>query len=578
MPEGRRRPWLALAILVLLGVAVYFPALRTPFLLDDYLQASMIEGTFPAKRGPFDLYDFVNDADRASLTERGMLPWWSHPELKIRFFRPLSSALRWADHRLLGESPISLHLHSFAWWLAAVLAARALFRRALAPRAATIATLVFALAPCHTLPLTWLANREALLSLAFGTFGLLAYARFREQRGHRDGALAALLFTLAVLSGEYALCFAGYILAIELGLRGEPLFRRGLGVLPFAVPAAGYLLVRARLGYGTLGSGFYTDPFRETLPFLHALPRRLATLLVDGWFALDDETLTSETPGWALALLVLCAAPLLFVPLRRAFVMLDDERRRRASWMLLGSFFSLLPVLAVVPSPRLLGVSVLGVATAVGLLLDHAWFPAAGVPLDRRPAAQLTGFVALLLGFSHLVHGPGTSWLMARRLQRTAVSFASHVAALRGRVPAPENSEVVVIRAIAGAFFLPFALDERGRLPFRFRILAQAGHALVLRHDARTFDIIVPPEQSLFPTGPGQLFRSMDAPLAVGDVLTVPGVRATILDVGRRGPRSARFELDRELESPTITWITEDRDGLPITEPPAPGFGKPFDP
>src|SRR6185436_13697631 len=91
-----------LPFLFVAGIAVYFPCLRSPFLLDDYLHASMIDGTFPAPRGPFDLYDFVNDADRPVLTERGMLPWWSHPDLTVRFFRPLPSALLWADHKLLG--------------------------------------------------------------------------------------------------------------------------------------------------------------------------------------------------------------------------------------------------------------------------------------------------------------------------------------------------------------------------------------------------------------------------------------------------------------------------------------------
>src|SRR5262245_30076064 len=81
-----RRVW-GLWLVSLLGAIVFMPALRAPFLLVDYLQASMIEGTFPAKRSPIDLYDFVNDGDRAALVDRGMLPWWSHPKLEIRFFR-----------------------------------------------------------------------------------------------------------------------------------------------------------------------------------------------------------------------------------------------------------------------------------------------------------------------------------------------------------------------------------------------------------------------------------------------------------------------------------------------------------
>ncbi len=574
----RRRVWLGLALVLLLGVIVFLPALRTPFLLDDYLQASMIEGTFPGKRGPFDLYDFINDGDRQSLIERGMLPWWAHPELQIRFFRPLASVLRWAEHQALGGVPLAMHLHSFAWWAAMVLGARALFLRALAPRAATIATIVFALAPCHAIPLAWLANREALLSLAFGIAGLSAHVRWREERRLRDGALSLLLFTLALLAGEYAVCFGGYVLALEIVGRREGFFRRVAVVSTFVVPAAAYLFVRRSLGYGSFGSGFYTDPFRETGSFLRAAPRRFVTLLADGWLSLDDETLRPDTSAFLLAAIMLVGAPLLFVSLRRAFAAQDEARRPRVAWMLLGSLLAMLPVLAVVPSPRVLGASLLGIAPAVGMILEHAWFSAPRVDAIRGRAAQLTGFVAVLLGFVHLVHGPGTAWLMGRRQEKAADDFVRHSADLRARMTSPESAEVFVIRCMASAFFLPFALDERGRLPARWRILAQAGHALVLRRDARTIDVVVPPGQSLFPMGPGALFRGSDAPIAPGDVFTVPGVRATVLEVGPRGPRSARFELDRDLASPSLTWITEDRKGFSFVELPQRGFGKPFDP
>src|ERR1700679_1853792 len=128
---GRRWPtWLPVALLVLLGAIVFNPAIRAPLFLDDYFQTSMIEGTYPVARSPFELYDFVGDADRAVLMERGLLPWWSHPRITVRFFRPLSSALLYADHRLFGLHPLLFHLHSFAWWVVAALGARALFRRA----------------------------------------------------------------------------------------------------------------------------------------------------------------------------------------------------------------------------------------------------------------------------------------------------------------------------------------------------------------------------------------------------------------------------------------------------------------
>ena len=61
--------------------------------------------------------------------------------------------------------------------------------------------MIFALAPCHAVPLAWLANRYALITLCFGTWALGAYLRWREGRALRDAALAALLFILALGGG-----------------------------------------------------------------------------------------------------------------------------------------------------------------------------------------------------------------------------------------------------------------------------------------------------------------------------------------------------------------------------------------
>jgi hypothetical protein len=564
-----RRPRLALALLLLTGVVVYMPSLRCSFLLDDYLHASMIDGTFPVRRGPFDLYNFVDDGDRAALVARGMLPWWSDPTLKLRFFRPLSSVLRWVEHRAIGGAPLLMHLHSLLWWAAAVLAARALFRRVLGPRPALLATIVFALAPCHALPLGWLANREVLISITLGTLGLSSYLRWRSE----GDLLAAALFGASLLGGEYGFCLGGYVLAFELTAHEDALLRRVGGLLVFGAPAAGYLWVRARLGYGTRGSGFYTDPFREPRAFLEAAPRRLATLVAKAWLSLDTTTL-NDAPAWALGLIVAGGAALLYVPLGRTFARLPPPERRAATWLLLGSFLALGPVLAVLPSPRLCGASLLGVAAVVAVLLDGAWFPAAGE--ERGRAAELTGFAALGLAFAHLVHAPVTSWLTGQYFAKEATEFRAHVRALSARLDDPASAEIIILRGVGSSFFMPFGLAHEARLPARWHILAQTGHVLALRRDPRTLDVMVPRGQSIFVKG--NLFRRDQDPVAAGDAFTVPGMRATILEAAPEGPRAVRFEFDRELESEPLVWITDALRGFEPATPPRPGFGQPFDP
>ena len=378
------RPLIWMVVVLIGGAILFSPAVLTPLFLDDHLQAAMVEGTFPAPRSPLNLYDFVNDGDRVALVERGLLPWWSHPQLKIRFFRPLSSALLWLDHRVFSHDPLPMHLHSLVWWAAAVLALRALYKQLLSPRITLMATAIFALAPCHALPLAWLANRETLVSLTFGALALAAQARWRDDRRPRDGLRAAALFAVALLGGgEYALCFGGYVLAMDV-VRRESVPRRVAGWMPFLVPAVAYLAVRGALGYGTAGSGFYTDPLRDTGAFLSGAPWRGVALLATGWLTLDAEAWRVGISRWLLAGLVLATAAGLVVPIRRALASLPPPSRAAVTWFLLGSVLALIPTLAVVPARRLLGVSMLGIAVVVAVLIDRAWFPEPGEPTVAR--------------------------------------------------------------------------------------------------------------------------------------------------------------------------------------------------
>jgi hypothetical protein len=533
----------------------------------------MANGTFPKPRSALQLYDFVDDEVREPLLARGLLPWWTHPHLTIRFFRPLSSLLVYADHKLFGEHPLPMHLHSAVWWAMAVLAARALFKRSFSPRVSLIATIIFALAPCHAMPLAWLANREALVSLTFGTIAIGVYARWRDLGRARDAIVALVLFALALLGGgEYALCFGGYVVAADL-VRKEPIAKRVIGWMPFVVPATAYLAVRAHLGYMTAGSGFYTDPLHEPVAFLENVPWRGAALLADGWLTLDAAT---WGPVWQKAFVgvaVIIAALLVRVAVRRAFSRLEPEPRKIAIWLLGGSLFSLAPVLAVVPSLRLLGVATIGVAAVSAIVIDHAWFPRGEEEKDRP--AEITRLAAMMLGFSQLVHGPATTWLNAHQFQTDAEGLAERGAWLRGAIADGKSPDTGVVRGMAAVFFTAFAIDPAGPPPKRWCVLAQTGHVLVLRKDARTFDLVVAPGRSLYPTGDGNLYRSADDPLKKGDTITVPGMTATILEVGERGPRQVRFVFD---DPDAYHWVQDARDGMKEAELPKPGFGAPFDP
>ncbi len=506
-----RRPseTLLLCVIAGIGLLLFLPALRSPFFLDDFLQSAMVEGTFPAKRTPLALYDFVDDGDRASLFERGLLPWWTDPHLTIRFFRPLSSAVLWFEHRLFAHAALPMHVHSFLWWIAATLAVHALYKRFFEKRTRLLATAMFALSPCHSLPLAWLANRETLVSLTFGALALAAQARFREERRSRDALVALVFFALALAGGgEYALCFGGYVVAMELRRR-EPLLHRVVAWMTFLVPALSYLVVRAMLHYGTAGSGYYTDPLRDPGGFFANAPMRAVLLLGSGWLGFDPETWRHGAMRGLVVVIVVATAVGLVIPLRKTLQRQDDDVRRAATWLLVGSLLALVPVLAVVTARRLLGASMLGIAPIVALLVERAWFPTTAArgsrpepAEDKSFAGALVSLAALGLGFAHLVHGPGTSWLVSRQHRKDALDFDVRVQVLKGTVGGDATkAEVGMARGLAGAFFAPFALDPLGRTPARWTVLTHAGHVLVKRVDERTLQLVGPKGRSLYPIG-----------------------------------------------------------------------------
>ena len=567
----RLRPALEPA-LVFFAVLVHWPVLSTRRFLDDYNQLAMTEGRYPSHPGPLDLYDFITDANRGSLIERGILPWWSHANMELRFLRPLPSALLWLDHRLFGGGdPIFEHLHSLLWWSLASFAVFVLLRELFSRRIATIGAFVFAVSPCHGFPLSWMANREELISTALGVFGLLSYARWRERRRTRDAVTAFAFFATAMLAGEYSLCFAGYVVAIEATRPRESIRTRVTGIACFALPVLVYLATRHTLHYGAFGTGYYHDPFRNFGAYASAVPRRLAVLVATAWVGIDDRIWVGEQ-WWKLALLSVATVGVLTIPIRKLLRDLEPEPRRRAGWLLSGSVLAIAPVIAVGPSVRLLEIPMVGVSACVALVLDDVWFPphAAG----RRGAAGWAELIALTLAFVHLVRAPLDSWLTHRYLRSVAFTFEREMAWLHDRAEGKEM--VIVLRAthFQTLFVTPLMLG--GSVPVR-DLSFLSGHVLLLRTSPRTIELVAASEP-LFPVGPEDLVRSDDPPLHQGDVTDIAGMRATVVALRDDGtPKRLRFEFDHDLNAPSYLWVVEKASAVFEEEKiPALGYGEPL--
>ena len=546
------------------GAVANRAALRAPLEMDDVAQRAMIEGTLTPRRGPFNLYDFVADDNRAALMERGVIPWWSDPHLVTRFLRPLPSVLVWLDHRLFGYDAFGPHLLSLLWWVGAVLAAHMLYRRTLGPGPSLAATVVFALSPTLAIPLVWAANRNVIVTVTFGAFALALYTRWRDDRRRGQGIATAAAFTATALTGEYALCLIGYLVAFELCRRAEPAGRRLTGALPALAPFLLYAVARAALGYGAMASGFYRDPTADSSAYVDALPRASSVLLAASWLGVDVLSPWLASNAFR-AILLLGGGALVVGTALRAQRGRSAADRHGALWLACGSVLALLPLASTEPSRRLLGVAAIGVSGAIGMLLVtgiHRVSP----PLRR---AGLIGIAAVAV-FIHVVSAP----FQTRGLSRDAVEETIEHLARFSTVPRRARSvnTALVVRANFGLTVLsaPYLLREEA--PTHWWVLSHTfDQTAAIRTSPRSIEV-VQEKVPLFPIGPTGIVRT--TPFTVGDVVEIPGLRATVLRVDEGGrPMAVRYEFDRDLDSSDIAWIAEGRSGFVDVVPPSVGIG-----
>ena len=192
-------------VLVAVGVAMLLnlPSIPTGWYLDDLVHRAQFLDVGPlsdSSEMTHRMFDFLSGDPEEVLAYKdlGVLPWWSEDQLKIRFWRPLSSFTHVIDYRLWPDSGAGMHLHSLAW-LASLIAATALLYRRLiaAPIVAGLAALLYALDDAHGMPAAFLANRNAIVAAFFGVLSLGWHDRHR-----RDGWTAgAILSPLAYVGG-----------------------------------------------------------------------------------------------------------------------------------------------------------------------------------------------------------------------------------------------------------------------------------------------------------------------------------------------------------------------------------------
>lgn len=552
---GARREAAKVALMLTL------PALGFGLFADDYMHVAAFEGALPRGVPLWDLFDFA-PGDPAVLKptaiDRGPFPWWTLPDLKLSFFRPLSSLLAAADHAVFGRFPPAWHAHSLLWFVGVVLAWGTLLRRVMPTAVGALALMLFAIDDSHWMPAAWWANRNAVISALFGVLALHAHLRWRED-GWRPGLpLSALAWVPALLAGEAGLSAMAYVLAYEVVAGpGRPLVRAA-AVLPTALLGAGYLVVYKALGYGARLSGSYIDPISEPGAYLAALAVRLP-VFVEGLYGGIPADLWLFAPFMRPALFVLglVFGWMIWRLLRWALPELSPEERRAVTWLGLGSTLSLLPLAATFPTSRLLLIPSFGGMVVVGAVL-HRWF-ASWEARAREPGEGLRRFLCGGMVRIHTVYAPFLLWgLIVAVGAATATGTEKYLGADFDDQGIGERRVALVASPDPMAALYPVIVRQlnghaapKAWWPLSF---VPRDHRLS-RVDERTFDLEVLGGQ-MMETEFEVLFRHPDHPLAVGDRFELDGMGAEVLRIREHGPDLVRFRFDRPLEDPSLLFLT----------------------
>jgi hypothetical protein len=539
------------ALIVLVATLLAATSLSGGRTLDDWVLAVVARGQGPALGLPsqrWDCFRFTtgNPIANQGLMDRGvLLPWWSARELKIAFFRPLSALTHQLDEAMWPNSPVALHAQSLLWFAALLVVVWKVYQRLTGERRlANLAFALYALDDAHGATVGWIANRNAMLSAAFGCACLWAHDRWRRGGSRLAGGLSLLLFALSCLAGELGAATLAYLIAYAFFLERSAVRERMRSLLGYVVWCTAWRAGWSWGGYGAQGSGAYVDPFTEPLGFMAAAPRKWLSLL-QGQLGIIPADLafvgsTADQRLWiSTGLATLIAAAFL---IRRG---LDDRRGR---FWLGGALLALLPMAASFPSDRLL----LFVGLGAMPLLARAFLQAGDELFGAaRLCAKITTSNVLALGF-FAIHGllaplllplrAGQMGLMARAEQ---AAFQQLVASAGSR---PKGVIVLNVPSLLLTNYAQLRLDARGSAPFSSLYVLSATDSAVDVTRTGAAELTLHADQGLLHTPLERHYRGSRASPFDHDRVSLAGLEADITASSPDGrPASVRFKLRRDV-------------------------------
>lgn len=566
-----------------LAIALRWPAADSGLFTDDYAHHAMLDNEGPFKRAPWDLYSLLSGDERENeiFKEYGMLVWWSHPKIRLAMFRPLSSALIVFDHYILGRDPFAYHIHSFVWWGFLVVCV-AVFLRSLLPLAvAAVAVMLFAVEEGNQMLVLWVANRCAMVSLSMALLGLWLYIKWRNQNRKTYFWLSLVLFTLALLSGEWAYPIFGYVLAFEYFRTEEPPLQRIRALIPTLGLGVLFLVTTRLFGYGSKYSGIYISPVDDFFGFIYHGTFRLLVLIADLVLGLPSDfwhfgspwrtyfislnifspPVWRDLPSWEFwhVLLGLASLALAVIVIRWAFTGPDMKANKQIKWLLAGALLALLPMVSPFISSRSVIPAFVGISAVISVLLFECVRRLYRSVRERQIHAFSASLavIAYIGVFQILVPARRSidETMLASAMNRSITQWVLD-AELDDRKVAHQDVFVINGIDISSTMLAPF-IRYFYQLPIArsWRVLSGAGHAHDLTRTASNVIDLHVLGGTMMETDYEHTCRSDKYPLLANETVDIKGFKVIVTNSRNGKPSSVRYIFPKSLDDPSYIFL-----------------------
>lgn len=524
----------------------------------------------------FWMFDGYPDQNRIMI-ESGYMPWWSAPDMKLGFLRPLSVLTHWPEYRMIPDRTDWMHIHNLIWYVLLCILVAILYRILFdGSWAAGLAGLVFVMHDSHAAHLVSISQRNALIGVFLGICSVLLFMRSRKTRSYGFEWSAIGVFCLSLLAADTGITTVAFLLAYCLFLDRSNWAEKTRVLLPYFVIALIWRMVNSYLGYGAFHNEMYIDPSREPMRIIGAIAERF-TILFTSMIAIPPaEAYWFFSYRWNIYFCLITAG----VSLVFLYVISPMTRvSNLARFWLTGALLAVVPVCAVTPDSRNLLYAHIG---AVGLMIQYlsGWSETPIAWTKTWPRRISAFFFIGLFILYHLVLSPviHVAKLNAPNTDDPNNMFVKvfDFGVAEGR----EKETTVVVVNPPSQFYtyypaVQFAIDRPWIRTIR-TLGCGTSDTTVIRTDDKT--VRIRQEDGFFPP-PGQysvskgflwdnvhFFNMMrrvnryyrcNAPMMpVGHVVQVPGLTVTVTDhTFDHRPKEAEFVFDVPLEDESLHWV-----------------------